>query len=59
MFEKKLKNLFDAQYFFEDASLAAAIHGSAIRLLSDDETELLFAAGDPYAAEGKKDDGGR
>ena len=60
-FEKKLRLLFDAQDFFNEPRLNAAIHGhggnNGIRELSDDETELLFAAGDLFAAEEKKNDG--
>ncbi|MCL2080042.1 MAG: hypothetical protein FWH17_09465 [Oscillospiraceae bacterium] len=56
-FEKKLKLLFDAQAFFDEPRLKAAINSDSIRLLSDDETESLFAAGDLFAAEGSKKNG--
>ena len=54
-FERKLKNLFDAQDFFRNPKLDAIIDSvpvketRGIRELADSELEMLYAAGDPNA----------
>ncbi len=55
-FEKKLKLLFDAQDFFHDPLLDSLIQKESIQPLADDELDMLFAAGDPFAATEKQDD---
>jgi len=54
-FEKKLKWLFDAQDFFRNTELDNLIKRETVRELSDDALDMLFAAGDPSAANEKKD----
>ena len=54
-FERKLKNLFEAQDFFRNPKLDAIIdsvpkrEARGIRELADSELEMLYAAGDPNA----------
>ncbi len=50
-FEKKLKLLFDAQDFFHDPLLDSLIQKESVQPL-----DMLFAAGDPFAATEKQDD---
>jgi hypothetical protein len=57
--EKKLKLLFDAQYFFRDPQLDAVIREVCAKPLADDELEFLFAAGDPFANGDDKQKDGR
>jgi len=54
-FEKKLKRLLDAQDFFRNSELDDIIQHETVRELSDDALDMLFAAGDPFAANEKKD----
>ena len=59
-FERKLKQLFDAQDFFRDPGLEAVIKDVVVSVknvkpLADDELEQLFAAGEPHATEKVKD----
>ena len=56
-FEQRLRRLFDAQAFFNEPRLHKVISNNGIRPLSDDETDILFAAGDMFAVKEKKDDG--
>ena len=57
--EKKLRSLFDYQDFAKNADLQAvidAVHGRyAARMLSDDEADLVAAAGSPETAIKRKD----
>jgi hypothetical protein len=46
-FEAKLTRLFDAQIFFREPRLAAAIADEGAEL-SDDDLEYVAAAGDPF-----------
>jgi hypothetical protein len=46
-FEARLMRLFDAQAFFREPRLAAALAGDCAEL-SDDELEAVAAAGDPF-----------
>lgn len=57
-FEKRLKLLFDAQDFYCNPQLNAIIGSEAVKVLSDDELEGLFAAGDLFAAEENKNKDG-
>ena len=46
VFEKKLKNLFDAQNFFQNQRLNAIINEKPARELDDNELSMVNAAGD-------------
>ena len=47
-FEKKVKNLFDAQDFFENAILNDLIKQGSVKKLEDDDLDMLFAAGETF-----------
>lgn len=61
-----LQQLFDLQHFAPNSKLQSMIDdtmrrygGSARQELGEDDLEMLYAAGTPYAAEGKKGFGQR